>query len=269
MDSPRFTVVTPVLNGERYISETIESVLAQSYPHWRYIIMDGGSTDSTLAIANSYAETDDRITVASGKDKGMYDALFKGLELDDGEICCWINADDKYVPWSFSIVADAVLNGHDWVTGYHAFWDMHGRLITTGLPRMYPRWLIRAGYCHGRGLGFIQQESTFFTRKLLSRLSNEQLNTLRGMKLAGDFGLWKFLAEHSSLYELQTVIGGFRVHESNMSGSAMEEYYEEVKQLGGKYLPYFIKEIPKAFLQVIALVRSLLVKRATLRELGR
>ena len=108
-----------------------------------------------------------------------------------------------------------------------------------------------------------------FSRKLFSRLSNEQLNTLRGMKLAGDFGLWKLLAEHASLYELQTVIGGFRVHESSMSGSAIEKYYEEVKQLGGKYLPNFIKEILKAFLQVIALVRSLLGRHTTLRELGR
>ncbi|RME57159.1 glycosyltransferase, partial [Candidatus Parcubacteria bacterium] len=98
MSDLRFTVVTPVLNGEKYLAETIESVIGQSYPHWRYFIMDGGSTDKSLEIAYRYAESDERITVVSGKDKGMYDAVFKGFEMDDGEICCWINADDKFFP---------------------------------------------------------------------------------------------------------------------------------------------------------------------------
>jgi len=245
-----FTVVTPVLNGEKYLAETIESVIGQSYPHWRYIIMDGGSADRTLEIANVYAEADDRISVVSSRDKGMYDALFKGLEADDGEICCWINADDKFFPWSFSIVADAVNEGDDWVTGIPSFWDDKGRLFLIDLPRIYPQRLIRTGYFHGRGLGFIQQEGTFFTRKLFSKLSHERIEQIRSMKLAGDFLLWKSLAEYSRLKLLRTVIGGFRTHEANMSKLSMEKYYDEVKEAHGRNVPDIFKTIYRGLILI-------------------
>jgi len=243
MSELRFTVVTPVLNGEKYLAETIESVIGQSYPHWRYFIMDGGSTDNTLAIANQYAETDERITVVSGKDKGMYDAVFKGLEMDDGEICCWINADDKFFPWSFSIVADAVQAGHEWVTGIPALWDVKGRLSLVAMPRIYPRKLIRSGYFHGKGLGFIQQEGTFFTRRLLSKISSDQINRIKNMKLAGDFLLWRSLSKHSELKLLRTVLSGFRSHDANLSKLSMEKYYDEVKEAGGKNVPIILRQI--------------------------
>jgi glycosyltransferase involved in cell wall biosynthesis len=263
VDKLRFTVATPVLNGEKYIAETIESVISQSYSHWRYIIMDGGSTDKTLEIAKRYAKSDERITVVSGKDKGMYDAVFKGLESDDGDICCWINADDKFFPWSFSIVADAVNEGHDWVTGIQSFWDKKGRLFLLALPTAYPRKLIKAGYFNGRGLGWIQQEGTFFTRKLLSKLSNEQVEQIRSMKLAGDFLLWKSLAEHSPLKLLSTAIGGFRVHETNMSKLSMTKYYDEVKEVHGRTVPVIFKLIFRS----LALIPAYIEFRKRLRKL--
>ncbi|RME58849.1 hypothetical protein D6779_05640, partial [Candidatus Parcubacteria bacterium] len=176
-----------------------------------------------------------------GKDKGMYDAVFKGFEMDDGEICCWINADDKFFPWSFSIVADAVLAGHEWVTGNSAYWDDQGRLFRLGPPWRFPRWLIKAGYFHGRGLGFIQQEGTFFTRRLLNCLTAEQVNEIRAMRLAGDFSLWRHLAEHAPLKVLDTMTGAFRLHQGNMSFLNMDTYYDEVARSGGKSLPRFIK----------------------------
>lgn len=246
MGKLRFTVVTPVLDGEMYLAETIESVIGQSYPHWRYFIMDGGSTDRTLEIANRYAAEDERITVISGSDRGMYDAVFKGFELDNGEICCWINADDKFFPWSFSIVSEAIKSGRQWVTGQSAHWDERGRLFRVGLPRVFPQRLIRTGYFHGRGLGFIQQEGTFFTRALLRKVSCERMEMIRQAKLAGDFALWKALAPHSPLTVLPTVTGGFRIHEANMSRMGMDAYYKEVKQMGGKHLPWIAKLLFRA-----------------------
>lgn len=237
----KFTVVTPVLNGEKYIAETIESVIDQSYPHWRYIIMDGGSTDATVEISRKYAELDSRISVLSEPDQGMYDAVIKGLQSDDGDICCWINADDKYVPWSFSLVADAVNKGHEWVTGINAYWDSQGRLCFLDFPTIYPRKLIKSGYFNGKGLGWIQQEGTFFTRRLFSKLSRQQIEKIRSMRLAGDFLLWKLLAEHSALKPLQTILGGFRMHEGNMSKLSMVQYYDEVRKSKGKYVPGLFK----------------------------
>ncbi len=60
---PLVSVVTPVYNGERYLAECIESILAQTYTHWEYIIVNNCSTDGTLAIAQQYAQQDARIRI--------------------------------------------------------------------------------------------------------------------------------------------------------------------------------------------------------------
>jgi glycosyltransferase involved in cell wall biosynthesis len=64
-EMPLVSILTPVYNGESYLRECIESVLAQTYPHWEYIIVNNGSTDGTLRIAEEYAERDGRIHIHS------------------------------------------------------------------------------------------------------------------------------------------------------------------------------------------------------------
>ena len=62
---PRVSVVTPVYNGERHLANCIDSVLAQTYPNFEYIIVNNCSTDGTLEIAQAYAARDSRVTVVS------------------------------------------------------------------------------------------------------------------------------------------------------------------------------------------------------------
>ena len=61
------TVVTPVYNGEAYLGECIESVLAQTYDHWQYVIVNNQSTDRSLEIALQYAQKDPRIRVITNE----------------------------------------------------------------------------------------------------------------------------------------------------------------------------------------------------------
>ena len=173
----------------------------------------------------------------------MYDAILRGLELDDGEVCGWVNADDRLFPWTLSVVSDAIDAGNRWVTGCNAYWDDQGRLIYVDLPPLYPRSLIRRGWFHGRGLGWIQQEGTFFTRELVELLTVKERETIRGMKLAGDFGLWRAFAKHAPLKVLSTLTGGFRVHTTNMSRLSMADYYGEVRQLGGRSAPRIVRSL--------------------------
>src|SRR5436190_11264739 len=60
---PLVSVVTPTYNNEAFIAECVESVFAQTYEHWEYLIVDDASTDGTLELAQSYAERDSRITI--------------------------------------------------------------------------------------------------------------------------------------------------------------------------------------------------------------
>lgn len=98
MDS-KFTIITPCYNSERTIRKTIESVLAQTYVNYEYIIIDGKSNDSTLDIINEYKEAfQGRLQVISEKDHGIYDAMNKGIRLAKGDIIGIINSDDWYEP---------------------------------------------------------------------------------------------------------------------------------------------------------------------------
>ncbi|KQT17890.1 hypothetical protein ASG31_03900 [Chryseobacterium sp. Leaf404] len=94
MKTPLISIITVVYNGENTIRQTIESVLNQTYKNIEYIIVDGKSTDKTLDIIDDYK---DRIAhVISEKDKGIYDAMNKGIALAKGKVIGLINADDYY-----------------------------------------------------------------------------------------------------------------------------------------------------------------------------
>lgn len=86
------SIITPTLNCARYIGEAVESVLNQDYPRFEHIIMDGGSTDGTLDVVTRYPH----LHVISEPDRGLYDALNKGIGLAQGDYLGWLNADDLY-----------------------------------------------------------------------------------------------------------------------------------------------------------------------------
>lgn len=96
----KVSVLTVAFNSEKTIAKTIESVLRQTYSNIEYIIIDGLSTDNTVAIAKSYIErfrsVGKSLTVISEKDQGMYDALNKGAVLAQGQLIGQINSDDWY-----------------------------------------------------------------------------------------------------------------------------------------------------------------------------
>lgn len=95
MEEILVSIVTPCLNSEKTIQKTIESVLNQTYYNIEYWIIDGGSTDETLAIIQRYA-ADKRLHFVSEHDEGIYDAMNKGIKRSRGQIVGIINSDDWY-----------------------------------------------------------------------------------------------------------------------------------------------------------------------------
>jgi len=93
-DKPLISIITVVYNGEKYLEQTIQSVINQTYDNVEYIIIDGGSTDGTLDIIKKYEGTIDYWV--SEVDKGIYDAMNKGIILATGKIIGLINSDDWY-----------------------------------------------------------------------------------------------------------------------------------------------------------------------------
>lgn len=104
------SIITPVYNGEKTLSRTIESVLNQQHKPTEYIIVDGQSTDDSVKIASSYAnafqEAGIDYVIMSEKDQGMYDALNKGISRASGELVGNINSDDWYEPSAIKLMVE-------------------------------------------------------------------------------------------------------------------------------------------------------------------
>lgn len=105
---PKISVVTPSYNQGKYIEKTIKSVLSQNYPNLEYIIIDGGSNDESVDIINHYKN---QVSFAiSEKDRGQSHAINKGFSLASGEIFCWLNSDDYFLPETLFKVAKTFMH---------------------------------------------------------------------------------------------------------------------------------------------------------------
>jgi glycosyltransferase involved in cell wall biosynthesis len=102
---PLLSVVTVVLNGEKFLAQAMESVLKQDYQNVEYIVIDGGSKDNTVEIIRKF---EDKIDVwTSEKDKGIFEAMNKGIRLCKGEMIGILNSDDFYCENVFSSIVNA------------------------------------------------------------------------------------------------------------------------------------------------------------------
>lgn len=88
------SIVTPIYNGERFISQTIESVIHQSYQNWEMLIIDDGSKDNSASIVKNYAEKDPRIKLLQQSNAGSAAARNNGLRHAKGRYICFLDADD-------------------------------------------------------------------------------------------------------------------------------------------------------------------------------
>ena len=100
--NPLISIITVVKNNEKYLEETIQSIINQKFKNFEYIIIDGKSTDRTLEIIKKYnTEIDYWI---SEDDKGIYDAFNKGINIANGELIGFVNSDDVLTPNALEIL---------------------------------------------------------------------------------------------------------------------------------------------------------------------
>src|SRR5437868_3111360 len=92
------SVLMPVYNAQRYLTEAVESILAQTFTDFEFLIIDDGSTDNSLALLSRCAERDDRIRLISRPNTGIVGVLNEGLELTQSEFVARMDADDLAMP---------------------------------------------------------------------------------------------------------------------------------------------------------------------------
>ena len=245
----KITIITPCFNAEKYIEETIVSVLNQkavlnNRVKLDYYICDGGSNDNTLNIIEKYASKG--ISIFSEPDSGMYDALTKGLKKIKNGWCAYLNAGDYYSTYAFDIVLDLIeaKKDIDWVSGLTVYYNDNGYPLNFALPFRYRNKLLQKGL-YGIQLPFIQQESTFWNAELNKYLDYSFLPTLH---LAGDYYLWYVFSKYAKLNIIEAFLGGFRIHPGQKSED-LDSYFNEIMSFCSK--PNVIDRVQAMFDNII------------------
>jgi glycosyltransferase involved in cell wall biosynthesis len=231
---PLVSVVTPSFNQAQYLEETICSVLEQDYPNIEYLIVDGGSTDSSPEIIKQYKE---RLSWwVSEPDRGQTDAINKGFTHAHGEILAWLNSDDTYLPKTVSQAVEFLQNHPDigMVYGDANLIDEHGKAIGKFPARQTDYRLLRRGYVH------IPQQASFF-RACLWRKVGPLDPTFH---FAMDYDLWVRLARITTLHYFPGLWANFRLHDTGKSVVADGRCWPEMLQVhhrdGGSWCSWLV-----------------------------
>jgi glycosyltransferase involved in cell wall biosynthesis len=204
----RIGVVTPSLNGETYLKQTLESIWSQASETIRidHVLVDGGSTDATLEIAAGYPTR----AVVSPDDQGMYDAVNRGMSLVEGDIVGYINADDEIAPGAFLLIADAFrrLPSLGWLCGRVEYDDANGDI----LGGYTPVHLSLASYV-GIGWSCIPQQTVWARRSFWERVGPFDI----AFKNCGDYDWYARALALQHPLMLRETLGLFRLHGAQLS----------------------------------------------------
>lgn len=254
----KISIVTTAYNAEKYIEETLESVLSQRGDfEIEYVVIEAKSKDSTLEKINKYKSLVDSgfysgrnqgitMKVISESDNGMYDGIAKGFDMVTGDVVAYINADDFYLPNAFSTVIDVFSKFEDvnWLIGRSNAFSEKGQNWESILPAHYHQKYITKGF-YGRQMPVIQQESTFWRRELFESIDMEKF---RRTKLAGDFFLWHSFSKGNKLYIVNSNLAGFRFSQGQKSEDR-DSYAKEFDSIIGNYKPTFLEKLEISYLK--------------------
>lgn len=225
---PRFSVIIPSYNQCQYIEEAICSVLEQSYPELELIVMDGGSSDSSIQFIQNYAS---RLAYwESTPDRGQAHAINKGFAKCTGEIITFLSSDDYYLPGTFFDVAEQYHRnpGAGAITGAFSFLDSASSQpgdpilpfidgptpvdLTMGPPGKYR----------------LHQVATFYTRSALNDVGRSVREDLRYVM---DRELLYRVCRHYPIVISQKAYGVFRRHAESKSVAEIIPFAREFADL--------------------------------------
>lgn len=198
----KISIVTPSFNQGQYIQSCIRSVLLQQYRDVEHIIVDGGSSDSTLSIIKAHA-IDGRLTWSSEPDGGQGDAVNKGFARVTGDVVGWLNSDDFYFSSSvFQHVVELFRTNPtvDIIYGGMVYVDLNNNVLHVRIP---PR------FDWGRltRLAYVVNSNAFIRRSVIDRhLINPNLHFVI------DHEYMLRVSRNRPILRTTEVLAGFRVH---------------------------------------------------------
>jgi glycosyltransferase len=245
----KISIITATLNSEKTIKDNLISVNNQDYDNIEHIFVDGLSNDKTLEIIENY-KVSKKVIIHSSKDKGIYHALNKGINLSTGEIICFLNSDDFYFDKNtiskvincFKIFnADIVYGNLNYISRYNL------KIIRKWKSNDFSYYLLKKGWMP-------PHPSTFIKKKIIDK--THYFNT--NYKISSDYDFLIKLFRNDLLKKkyLDEIIVNMRIggiSNNNISNIIRKtsEDYQIIKQnsLGGFFTLFLknIKKIPQFF----------------------
>lgn len=263
MPAIQLSVVTPSYNQGRYLTETLESVLAQEGDFTLdYVVMDGGSTDDSVAVIERYEDLVRRgawpvrcggITFrwVSEQDRGQSDAIAKGFARATGDVIAWLNSDDTYMPGALAKVAArfAAEPALALLYGKSQFIDEHGAVIGRYPTAPFDRERLAV-------FNFIAQPSTFMRRRAFDAVGGiaDQLHYVM------DYDLWIRLASRFEPVYLPELLSTFRLHDESKTVSPAHALANQAETLALVERHFGYSPLNRVYGYAYQLVRARLTK---------
>jgi glycosyltransferase involved in cell wall biosynthesis len=251
---PKISVITPSFNQGQFLEQTILSVLGQNYPNLEYIIIDGGSSDNSVEIIKKYSS---QLTYwISESDNGQSHAINKGFRIASGNILCWLNSDDMFMPHILQYIAESI--------------DIEKKMILTGNCLHYLESNDQGVIAQGCrtvqnfeefdlfNIDYLSQPSTFWTRKVWKTVGelNEQMHYVFD---------WEWFIRAKLADVTFTPVGKtlslYRQHETHKTATGGESRHQEIIDL---YIHYDQQENAIIYKNLLVDIKSFKSKKAAL-----
>ena len=228
----KISIVTPSLNQGAFIERTIRSVLQQKGDFdLEYIIIDGGSTDSTFDVVEKYQ---DGVKFISGPDKGQSNAINKGFRIATGDVLAWLNSDDTYEPGALDSIAHFFKNQTvKWGFGYCRIIDEYDNEIRRLITAYKIAQSRRCSFNKLLRRDFIPQPACFFSRDAYCKTG--ELNETLSYSM--DYDYWLRLWKYYEPYPIHSYLANFRWHSKSKNGRAFNRAAYETYQTAKRYAP--------------------------------
>lgn len=260
---PLVSIITPVYNGAKYIGELIESIAAQDYPYIEHLIIDDGSDDdgATVAILAQYPH----LRWWSRENKGQYPTMNEGLDAAEGEIVCFISADDLMTPGAVRAIVDE-FRAHpelDGVYGKMLWMNADGSLhraqeVITHAPLWVHRYKTFISHC------------SLYIKKTILMQNKLYFDTT--LRLAGDFDwIIRIIAVPVKIGYVDRVLSKVRFHAGQTSQQNKAAMNQESRLLYQRYgIHQVLVKIVLLVAHWITIVRSLWggLKSGGVKEVG-
>ena len=232
---PKVTIVLPTYNGERFLSQSIKSVIGQSYKDWELIIINDCSSDNTLQIATSYQNKDSRIKVFSNTENlKLPKSLNKGFSLSSGDYLTWTSDDNLYKPNAIEKMV-SLLEDNALVSLVSCNYDLieeNGHCINSSLSYLPQRAFWQLAFTCNVGGCFMYRKS------IIDQIGEYDAN----MFLAEDMDYWCKLARVSNVEYCNDNLYSYRLSSTSLSATRKLEVAEKCKLVTFENIYYLLKK---------------------------